>query len=110
MGPDNDEEEDDEDDVGDVTENGPDLVEGGVGVAGEGVDDEHVFDDAVETVGDAGEEAGGGADKPAKRAGFVITGVGGFLLGFLFVFFGFLFFSLTLFGRCGFWVGVNRGS
>ena len=86
MGVDDDEEEDDEDDVSEVAEDGPDLVVRGVGVGSQRFDDEVLLDDVVETVGDAGEEAGSRADEPAKRAGFVITSVSRFF------FFGFFFF------------------
>jgi len=92
-------------------------VVGGVGVGGERLDDEQVFDDAVETVGDASEEAGGGADKPAERAGFVVAGIGGFLFlfgGLSVLSVGVAGFRLRLFGSCGVaggggWVGKNRG-
>lgn len=107
-------------------------MEGGVGVAGEGLDDEHVFNDAVEAVGDAGEEAGGGADEPAKRASFVVAGVGlslgGLILGVLVLVLGGGLgvrlgvglvpcgLSLVLglgggwvLGLSGFWVGKNWG-
>lgn len=86
---------------------------GGVGVASQGFDDEGLLDDVVEAVGDTGEEAGGGADEPTERTGFVVTSVGGFF--FLFFFFlVFVFFSLRLFLRCGlilicFWLRENRG-
>ena len=83
MGVDDDEEEDDEDDVGEVAEDGPDLVVRGVGVRGEGFDDEGLLNDVVESVGDASEEAGGEADEPAKGAGFVIASVGGFFGGLI---------------------------
>ena len=92
-------------------------MEGVVGVGRERLDDEEGFDDVVKAIGDAGEEAGGGANEPAKRAGFVITGVGGFFLsaGLVLVL---ALLSLRLVARCGFAsgfllsggrVGENRG-
>lgn len=89
-------------------------MEGIVGVGRERFDNEEVFDDAVKAVGDAGEKTGGRANEPAKGAGFVVAGVGGFFLGLGLILVLSLTLSLRLFASCGFalsgvWVSKNRG-
>ena len=76
MGIDDDEEENHEDDVCDISKNLPDLMEGVISVARERLDDEEIFNNSIESVSRFGEEAGRRTDEPAKRARFVITGVG----------------------------------
>lgn len=71
------------------------------------------MNNVIEAVGDTGEKAGGWADEPTERAGFVVTSVGRF---FVFVCLslrlvcGCVFACGWILGRIGgFRVGENRG-